>query len=187
MGLARLRHFLVERALDGEMLACSAAAHSPLHSSRIATLRAFGARIDRTSTVYHGFQARGVRHLAIGARSIIGDHAVLDARGGLTIGSDVNLSTGVQIWTAQHDWNSVDFAYVKASVRIGDRAWIGPGVIILPGTVIGTGAVVAAGAVARGTIPPHSLWAGIPARQIAERRQDLLYRLPTKSHKSWIW
>lgn len=187
MDRSTVRAFAIERALDAEMVACSVAAHSPLHLSRIAVLRSFGAQIDKTATVYHGFQARGVRHLRIGPRTIIGDHAVLDARGGLSIGADVNLSTGVRIWTAQHDWNAPEFDYVKAPVRIGDRAWIGPGVIVLPGAVIGEGAVVGAGAVVKGEIPEFTLCAGVPARPLAQRRRDLTYRLSPRSRKTWVW
>lgn len=170
-----------------EMLTLRIAAFVPIHSVRTFSLRVFGARIHSDSVVYHGFQVRSARNLTIGARSSIGDGAILDARGGLTLGDDVNLSTQVMIWTAQHEWQSADFAYEQAPVAIANRAWIGPRCIILPGTVIGEGAVVAAGSLVRGTVPPFTLVGGVPAKRIADRPKALTYHLPTPKGKTWWW
>lgn len=54
-------------------------------------------------------------------------------------------------------------------VTIGHRVDIGMNAIIMPGVTIGDEAVVAAGAVVtKGTtIPARTVWAGVPARQIA--------------------
>lgn len=54
-------------------------------------------------------------------------------------------------------------------VTIGNRVDIGMNAIIMPGVTIGDEAVVAAGAVVtKGTtIPSRTVWAGVPARQIA--------------------
>ena len=69
-------------------------------------------------------------------------------------------------------------ATVHAST-IGDGALIGIGASVLSRCVIGEGALIAAGAVVleRTVVPPHTLWAGCPARQIkdltAEQRERL--------------
>jgi acetyltransferase-like isoleucine patch superfamily enzyme len=170
-----------------EMIVLRLAAFTPVHRLRIAALRAFGAKVDSDAVVYHGFQVRNARNLTIGARTSVGDGAILDARGGLTLGTDVNLSTQVMIWTAQHDWKSADFNYVQAPVSVGDRAWIGPRVVILPGAIIGEGAVIAAGSIVRGAIAPFTLVGGVPAKFIAERPNDLRYHLPTPARKTWWW
>lgn len=159
----------------------------PLHAARVAALRAFGANVDRAAVVYHGFQVRSARNLTIGARTSVGDGAILDARGGLILGSDVNISTQVMIWTAQHDWQSADFKYQQAPVSVGDRAWIGPRSVILPGSIIGEGSVIAAGAVVRGEIAPYTLVGGIPAKFISDRPRNLDYRLPSPKGKTWWW
>ena len=170
-----------------EMLVLRLASFAPSHRVRIAALRAFGAKVDSDAVVYHGFQVRNARNLKIGARSSVGDGAILDARGGLTLGDDVNLSTQVMIWTAQHDWKSLDFSYVEAAVTVGDRAWIGPRAVVLPGTTIGEGAVIAAGSIVRGTIEPFTLVGGVPAKFISDRPKDLRYQLPTPARKTWWW
>lgn len=170
-----------------ELVGLSVVAYLPIHLLRVGALRAFGARVAPSATLYHGFQVRSARKLVIGERASIGDGAVLDARGRLTIGADVNVSTDVQIWTAQHDWRAADFAFTSAPVAIGDRAWIGPRAIILPGSTIGNGAVVAAGAVVHGDVEPYAVVGGVPARKLADRPSDLTYELPGRQRKTLWW
>ena len=55
----------------------------------------------------------------------------------------------------------------RFSVRIDDRAYIGPGVMVLPGVTVGDGAVVAAGSVVTSDVPPQTLVQGNPARAVA--------------------
>lgn len=185
--LKKLKRMVGRRREAVEMASIAAAAATPVHRVRVSTLRAWGAQIHPTATIYHGFQVRAAQLLRIGARTIIGDGAILDARAGLSIGSDVNFSTGVQVWTAQHAWDSDDFAYQKAPVSIGDRAWLGPGVVVLPGTTIGEGVVLAAGAVAKGDLAPYGLYAGVPAKRLRNRPRTLSYHLPGPEAKVWWW
>ena len=180
-----MKHAVRARAKDAEVVLLRLASLVPLHVARTAALRAFGCQLGDGVVVYHGFEVRAARHVSIGDRTIVGDHATLDGRGGLTIGADVNLSTGVSIWTGQHDWRAEDFRYVKAPVAVGDRAWLSTRVIVLPGSTIGEGAVVAAGAVVSGDIPPFVLAAGVPARPVKERPKGLTYRLG--GGKAWWW
>lgn len=60
-------------------------------------------------------------------------------------------------------------AIVHGSI-VHDGALIGIGATVLSGCEIGTGALIAAGAVVlEGTrVPPHTLWAGCPAKQLKE-------------------
>lgn len=132
-----LKRFVRQRRANLEMITLLLAGRLPIHRLRIWVLRGWGARIDDTATLYHGFQIRDAKRLHVGARSHIGDGAILDARGGLEIGHDVNLSTQVQIWTAQHAWNDPKFRYESAPVTIEEHVWIGPRVIVLPGVRIG--------------------------------------------------
>ncbi len=132
------------------------------------------------ATVYYGAEIRAGINLHIGEGSIIGDKAILDARNGIWIGRDVNFSTGVHIWTEQHDHSDPDFLCLSDSgyrVEIADRAWIGPGVTILHSVKVGEGAVVAAGSVVTKDVEPFSIVAGIPAKKIGERNKNLRYSL----------
>jgi acetyltransferase-like isoleucine patch superfamily enzyme len=101
----------------------------------------------------------------------------LDARSGLTIGENVNLSNEVMIWSLHHDYNDPDFAAIGAPVIIEDYAWLCSRCIILPGVTIGKGAVVAAGAVVSRNVLPYTVVGGIPAKVIASRSSNLTYQL----------
>ena len=115
------------------------------------------------------------KKLSIGMGTSIGHGAVLDARYGLTIGENVNFSSEVMVWTAQHDYRDKFFGTVGKPVIIENYAWLGPRSIILPGVTIGEGAVVAAGAVVTRDVDPYVLVGGIPARKIGDRPRDLDY------------
>jgi len=135
----------------------------------------FCARIACDVVLYGGFEIRSPRKLAIGSRSVIGHRATLDARGGLTIGERVNLSSEVMIWTAQHDYRDPKFGTVFKPVTVGDYVWLGPRCLILPGIKIGEGVVVAAGAVVTHDIEPYTVVGGVPAQKIADRPRGLTY------------
>ena len=93
----RIKPAAAKRRRDLEMTSLLVAGKLPSHRMRIAALRKWGASIGDGATFYHGFEVRNASGLRVGPRSSIGNDAILDARGGLTIGHDVNLSTAVQI------------------------------------------------------------------------------------------
>lgn len=133
--------------------------------------------LGKNAVLYYGAEIRAPWNLHIGEGSIIGDLSILDARNGIFIGNNVNFSTGVWIWTLQHDINSKNFGVEGQGkpVIIDDRAWLSSRVTVLPGSKIGEGSVVAAGAVVTKSIEPFSIWGGIPAKKIGERSHCLEY------------
>lgn len=139
----------------------------------------WGVDMQRDVVIYYGAEIRSHYQLHIGKGTIIGDRAILDARaGGIYLGENVVLSSNVSMWTDQHDYNDPDFKLKngkRGPIRIGDRAWIGPNVIILHSVTIGEGAVVAAGAVVTKDVPPYTLVGGVPAKVIGERNRRLRY------------
>ncbi len=100
-------------------------------------------------------------------RIVIGDHALI--------------APNVQIYTAFHPTNPYDrfgepredgsFAFCRtqtAPVIIGDRVWIGGGVIIMPGITIGDNVVIGAGSVVTKDIPSNVIAYGSPCRVVRE-------------------
>ena len=159
--------------------------HVPSQWLRNFVLCLLGATIDKSAVLYGGFEIRSPRKLKIGANSCIGHRATLDARGGLTIGKNVNFSSEVMIWTAQHDYRDPQFGAVFKPVIIGDYVWLGPRCIILPGVVVGEGVVVAAGAVVTKDVESYTVVGGVPAQKIADRPKDLNYN-PAKDALPFI-
>lgn len=133
--------------------------------------------LSDNAIIYNDVEIRAPYNIEIGKGSIIGDQAILDGRNGIRIGENVNFSTGVQIWTEQHNHRDPYFRcnQHKRPVIIGNRAWIGPRAIILHSVHIGEGAVIAAGAVVTKDIEPFSIVAGIPAKKIGNREKNLKY------------
>ena len=133
-------------------------------------------QMEKDVVIYYGAEFRIPWKVRIGQGTIIGDQCILDGHKDIIIGKHVNFSTGVWIWTGQHDYNSPTFASsVKRGVTIGDRAWLGPRSVVLPGVSIGEGAVVAAGAVVTKDVPPFTLVGGVPAKPIGKRNENLTY------------
>ena len=125
--------------------------------------------------VYRWREIRNPRSIEIGEGSIVGLWATLDGRRGITIGSNVNLSSEVTIWTLQHDHQDRDFAAVGGPVLVEDRAWLSYRCTILPGVTIGEGAVVAAHALVTKNVAPYTIVGGVPAKVIGQRSRDLAY------------
>lgn len=131
------------------------------------------------TVIYFNTEIRASWNLKIGNGSIIGDSCILDARNGISIGNNVNISSEVRIWTEQHDYQDPMFncnSTPDFQVTIKDYAWIGSNVIILPKVTIGKGAVIAAGSVVTKSVPDYTLVAGIPAKKIGERNHNLQYQ-----------
>lgn len=137
----------------------------------------FHVHMEDKVVIYGGAEIRTPYNLFIGQGSIIGDDSRLDARNKIIIGENVNISTGVWIWTEQHDIQSPTFSSPvgRKTVVIHDRAWISSRVTILPGVEIGEGAVVAAGAVVTKDISSFAVVGGVPAKEIGKRNQTLTY------------
>ena len=133
--------------------------------------------IGRNTVIYGGAEIRCPENLSIGNNTTIGHYAILDARNGIKVGDNVNFSTGVWIWTAEHDPQDPLFTAKGAPVIIGDYAWISCRTTILPGVTVGKGAVVAAGAVVTNNVPEYVIVAGVPAKIIGKRNRELKYKL----------
>jgi acetyltransferase-like isoleucine patch superfamily enzyme len=149
----------------------------PSNHVRRLIYRLLGMKIGRGSHIYMGAEIRSPHRIHIGTGCSIGHGAILDGRGSLTIGNNVNFSTGVWVWTMQHDTNSPGFESYHRPVMIGDYAWLSCRTVVLPGVTIGEGAVVAAGAVVTKDVEPYAIVGGVPAKRIGERPRGLDYDL----------
>ena len=106
----------------------------------------------------------------------IGWFAELDARGGIKVGHDTNISSHVKLITGSHDINDPEFTADFLPIHIGHHCWIGTGATVLQGVKIGDGAVVAAGAVVTKDVPAWTVVGGVPAKEITKRSQSASYK-----------
>lgn len=125
--------------------------------------------------------AKGFRHqatlidpTAITPRDLsVGPGSYVNA--GCTLGAETRIGASVIVNRASsvgHHGIVEDFASIgpgctlAGQVSIGRGALIGAGSVVVPGVRIGHGAVIAAGSVVRRDVPPGTLVAGNPARQM---------------------
>lgn len=98
--------------------------------------------------------------------------------GGVFIGNNVDIAQATNIWTEQHDYNSPTYKSVCKEVIIDDYVWLASRATVLPGVHIGRGAVVASGTVVTKNVPPLAIVAGVPAKIIGYRKEEVLqYKL----------
>jgi len=186
--LLAIPYWTIERILrfgGGRYLMFNISIIPSIHLRRV-LYKGLGAHIDSKAIFHFRTEIRAPWLLSVGEGTIIGDNAILDARCGLTMGKNVNLSSNVSIYTLQHDHRASDFSCPnptkrKLSVEIGDRVWIGSNVIVLPGVHIGEGAVCCAGCVVTKDVEPYAVVAGIPAKKLSERPRVLKYEFNGKS------
>ena len=165
-------------ALEFEVMALHLVGIVLSHYFRRFFYRLAGVKIGKGSTLHTGIRFYNPANISIGEDSIIGENAVLDGRDKLAIGNHVDIATDVMIYNSEHDVRDPNFRAVSAPVVIEDYVFIGPRAIILPGVTIHCGAVIAAGAVVTKDVAEKMIVAGIPAKEVGERKiKKLNYRL----------
>lgn len=153
----------------------------PCHPLRRLVCHLVMKRFDMSSTVYRNVDLRSPYRISIGHHTNINKKCVLDGRGGLYIGNNVDVAQEVNIWTEQHDYNSPFYKSVNKSVIIEDYVWIASRATILPGVKVGRGAVVACGAVVTKDVPSLAIVAGVPAKIIGLRKDVMEYQLGSRA------
>ncbi len=156
--------------LDFELMLLRWIGHFPSHTVRNMKYRFFGIKMGKGSTFHMWANFFNPKNIEIGEDTIIGDHAFLDGRDKLTIGSHTDIASQVMIYNSEHDLSKEDFSAIVAPVEIGDYVFIGPRVTIMPNVKIGKGAVVAGGAVVTKDVEPFTIVGGVPAKLIGERK-----------------
>lgn len=66
---------------------------------------------------------------------------------------------------------------LKGDTIIGNDVWIGQNAVILPGVHIGDGAIIGLNTVVGSNVPPYTIAAGNPAKEIRKRFDDELIQL----------
>jgi maltose O-acetyltransferase len=153
------------------VLAINGLAASPLLSmrTRLRIYRRFGLDIE-DATVFPRcyFHTNLVR---VGAGALVNYGCHIENVAPVEIGSRTALGQFVKIITSTHEVGQHDTragTWGVLPVKIGQGCWIGASAVLLPGVTVGDGVVIAAGAVVRADCEPDGLYAGVPARRVAE-------------------
>lgn len=156
-------------------------------------------RLSRRASIHGASRIRIGSHVRIDDFAVLSAGA-----GGITIGSHVHiavfvsmigsakitisdfagLSSRVAVLSSSDDFGGSHLTgptvpaqltrVVSEPVSIGRHAVVGAGSVVLPGASMGDGSVVGAMSLVKGSLPPFTIYAGIPVRKIGDRSRDLL-------------
>lgn len=129
--------------------------------------------------VTHLVDVRYPEHVFIGEGSYVnGGMLAASEHARIVIGRDCMVSYGVHMRTDTHRHDRADVPMnqqgsSEADIVVGDDVWIGYGAQIMSGVSIGSHSIVGAGAVVTHDVPEYSVAAGVPARVIRDRREEV--------------
>ncbi len=136
-------------------------------------------RIDDFCTL-----SAGIGGIAIGDYVHIAVYSSLIGSGKITLSSFCNLSSRVSIYSSNDDYSGqwltnptippLYTGVTHADVFLGRHVIIGSGSIILPGVILEQGVAVGALSLIRKHCSEFGIYAGNPAKRIADRKRDLL-------------
>jgi len=114
--------------------------------------------------------------VVVGRHTQVNQFTVILGGSGVMIGENVLIGQHCTIASGNHDYRQLDqpmrFAgnLSRGPIIIENNVWIGANCTITDGVRIGLEAVVAAGSVVTRDVQPYAIVGGVPARQIADRR-----------------
>ena len=117
------------------------------------------------------------KNISIGNNSTFGRGTVFWAPDKMTIGNNVYIALGCNIFNNNHKYDNNDNLpfnneHISQPIEIGNNVWIGMRVIILPGVKIDEGVIVAAGSVVTKSVPKCAIVGGNPAKIIGWRNKE---------------
>jgi acetyltransferase-like isoleucine patch superfamily enzyme len=120
------------------------------------------------TSIYHNSYVYG--DVKVGENTWVGPFCMLDGSGGLAIGDNCSISSGVHIYS--HDtvkWalSGGKIQNEKGLVQIGNCCHVGALAVISKGVTIGDHCVVGAHSFLNQDVPPYTVVVGVPARPIA--------------------
>jgi acetyltransferase-like isoleucine patch superfamily enzyme len=155
----------------------------PIHKLRLAYLRIFVKHIGKNTTILRNVQILSPHNVSIGDDTLINNNVLLDGRGGLIIGNNVDIAQEVNIWSLGHDVNDDNHNSIGGLVVIHDYVWIASRSTILHGVNVNHGAVIACGSVVTKDVQANTIVGGVPAKIIGTRKNKLIYKL---NYKPWF-
>jgi putative colanic acid biosynthesis acetyltransferase WcaF len=135
-------------------------------------LRAFGARIAATARIHGSARIWYPANLEMGEQSCLGPDVDCYSMARITLKAYALASQGAHLCAGTHDIDDPHFQLCAAPITIGRRAWVAAGAFVGPGVRIGDGAVLGARGVAFKDLKAWTVYAGNPAREIRQRREN---------------
>ena len=146
------------------------ASWNPFMEIKVASLRAFGAKIGKGLVIKNNVIIKSPWYLTIGDDCWLGEGCWIDNLDRVTIGSNVCISQGAMLLTGNHDYTNPAMPYRNAPISIEDGAWIGAQTTVCPGVTVHRNAILTVGSVATKDMEANGIYQGNPAVKIRERK-----------------
>ena len=143
----------------------------PFHAWRSLVLRIFGAKLGRRCAIYPGANIWAPWNLECEDVVTIADDAILYNPQPIRLGSHAIVSQQAYLCGASHDCDDYAFPRVEGPIAVGRYAWICARATVMLNVTVGEGAVLALGSVATSDLEPWTVYAGLPARKVRDRRR----------------
>jgi putative colanic acid biosynthesis acetyltransferase WcaF len=142
----------------------------PMHAWRSALLRLFGAKLGANCHIYPRARIWAPWNLVCEDVVAIADDAEIYNPATVTLRSHSIVSQQAYLCGASHDYDDPAFPMVWMPITVGRYAWIGARATVQMGIGVGDGAILGLGSVATRDLQPWTVYGGVPARRIGERR-----------------
>jgi len=147
---------------------------APLHFWRVFVLRIFGAKIGNSNFIYPDCIIWAPWNLFTEDVVTIGPGVEIYNPIKVKLAHHSIISPDAYLCGATHDYNSIDFTYIKKEITIEPYVWICAQAIVLPGVTCQEGSVLGAGSVTSKDLESWSVYAGNPSKFIKKRNNFLL-------------
>ena len=141
----------------------------PMKRWRARLLRLFGADIQGDPFIASSAVIRAPWRLALGHKACLGPHCEIYNLGHVTLGPRAVVAQHAYLCGGSHNFNHPDMPLTVADITLDADAFIGAKALILMNVTIGEHAIVGAGSVITKDVPPNTIWAGNPAKQLKTR------------------
>jgi acetyltransferase-like isoleucine patch superfamily enzyme len=158
----------------------------------------------------------GIENISIGSHVRIDPEVILIATGPLTIGcythiaagvfiaakagfemkNFANIAHGARIYTINDDYSGEHLmgptipaellSLSPGAVLMQEHANVGAGAIVLPGVTLAEGSVLGALSLSGKSTEPWTIYGGVPAKPIKERRRDVIRKGQELLKSSWF-
>ena len=143
----------------------------PLHSWRSFLLRLFGAKMGANCHFYPRSKVWAPWNLTCSDQVTAADGVEIYNPAPVTLGSHAILSQDAYVCGATHDYDDPAFPLIAYAMTVGAYCWVCARASVAPGANLGEGAVLGLGSVATRSLDAWTVYAGVPAIKVKERRR----------------
>jgi putative colanic acid biosynthesis acetyltransferase WcaF len=135
-------------------------------------LRMFGATMGPNCHFYPGSRIWAPWNLVCADQVTAGDGVEIYNPAPMSFGSHAIMSQGAYVCGATHDFDDPAFPLLAYSTSVGAYAWLCARSVVSPGVKVGDGAVLGLASVATRDLEAWTVYAGVPAVRIKERKRS---------------